>query len=121
MDLRQRIVEAYDSKQSSKPQLAQRFSVSLATVKKLISQRDKLGTIEPQYQNVGRKPAFDQQQLQQLDKLVEQKCDITLYEIKGYFAGVVDCSHQAIANALERLGWSYKKKHYERVSKVVET
>lgn len=117
MDLRERIVQAYDAREGTKQQIAQRFAVSVSCVKKLISQRDRLGTIAPQYQNVGRKPAFNREQLQQLDQLVEHRCDITLNEIKQHFAGVVDCSHQAIANALERLGWGYKKKHYERLSK----
>jgi transposase len=117
IDLRKRIVQAYDAKEGTKLQIAQRFAVSVSTVKKLINQRDRLGTIEPQYQNVGRKPAFNKEQLQQLDELVEHRCDITLHEIQRHFAGVVNCSHQAIANALERLGWGYKKKHYERLSK----
>ena len=118
IDLRQRIVQAYDAKEGSKQQIAQRFAVSVSSVKKLISQRDRLGTIKPQYQNVGRKPAFNNELLRQLDELVEHRCDITLNEIKQHFAEVIDCSHQAIANALERLGWGYKKKHYERLSKI---
>jgi len=117
IDLRERIVQAYDAKEGSKQQIAQRLAVSVSSVKKLINQRDKLGTIETQYQNVGRKPAFNNEQLQQLDGLVEHRCDITLNEIKLHFAGVVNCSHQAIANALERLGWCYKKKHYERLNR----
>ena len=117
IDLRQRIVQAYDDQGGSKQQIAERFAVSVSSVKKLIQQRDRLGTIEPQYQNVGRKPAFNDEHLQQLDKLVGSQCDITLNEIKQHFAGIVNCSHQAIANALERLGWGYKKKRYERLSR----
>jgi transposase len=118
IDLRQRIVQAYDAKEGSKQQIAERFAVSISSVKKLINQRDKLGTIEPQYQNVGRKPAFNNEYLQQLDDLVAHQCDITLNENKLYFAGVINCSHQAIANALERLCWDYKKKHYERLNRI---
>ena len=117
IDLRQRIVQAYDAKEGTKQQIAQRFAVCVSSVKKLINQRDKLGTIEPQYQNVGRKPAFNKELLHQLDELVEHQCDITLNEIRQHFAGVVSCSHQAIANALKRLGWDYKKKRYERLSR----
>lgn len=108
---------AYDAGEGSRQQVADRFKVSLGLVKKLLAQRRNLGTIEPQYQNVGRKPAFNNEQLQQLDELVEHRCDITLNEIQLHFEGIVNCSHQAIANALERLGWSYKKKHYERLSR----
>lgn len=117
IDLRSRIVRAYETGDSTKQQIAARFAVSLAVVKKLISQWNKLGTIEPQYQTVGRKPAFNKEQLQELDKLVERHCDMTLAEIQQYFIGRVNCSHQAVANALERLGWGYKKNHYMRQNK----
>jgi transposase len=121
IDLRNRIVRAYETSDSTKQQIADRFDVSLAVVKKLISQWKKLGTIEPQYQAVGRKPAFNKEQLQELDELVEQWCDMTLAEIQQYFKGRVNCSHQAVANALERLGWGYKKNHYMRLSKTEKT
>ena len=121
IDLRNRIVQAYETSDSSKQQIADRFAVSLAVVKKLISQWKKLGTIEPQYQTVGRKPAFSHEQLQELDALVEQRCDLTLAEIQQHFKGRVNCSHQAVANALERLGWGYKKNQYMRLSKAEKT
>ena len=118
IDLRQRIVEAYLTGGSSKQQIANRFSVSVSVVKKLISQWHKLGTIEPQYQTVGRKPAFSQEQLQELNQLVENRCDITLAEIQEYFSGRVDCSIVAIHNTLKRLKWDYKKNRYMRLSKI---
>ena len=118
IDLRNRIVRAYETSDSTKQQIANRFAVSLAVVKKLINQWKQLGTIEPQYQTVGRKPAFNNEQLQELDALVERRCDMTLAEIQQHFKGRVNCSHQAVANALERLGWGYKKNRYMRLSKI---
>jgi transposase len=107
---------AYDAGEGNRQQVADRFKVSLGLVKKLLAQRRKLGTIEPQYQNVGRKPAFDGASLKQLDKFLQKHSDATLMEIQEHFYGSVSCSLQAIANAIKRLGWSYKKKHYEPVS-----
>lgn len=117
IDLRRRIVSAYETSDSTKQQIADRFSVSLAVVKKLISQWKKLGTIEPQYQTVGRKPAFNKEQLQELDALVQQRCDITLAEIQEHFKGKVQCSTVTIHSTLKRLGWGYKKKRYMRLNK----
>lgn len=116
IDLRERIVAAYDAGEGNRQQVADRFKVSLGLVKKLLAQRRKLGTIEPQYQNVGRKPAFDGASLKQLDKFLQKHSDATLMEIQEHFYGSVSCSLQAIANAIKRLGWRYKKKHYEPVS-----
>ena len=117
IDLRERIVAAYDAGEGSRQQVADRFKVSLGLVKKLLAQRRNLGTIEPQYQNVSRKPAFDGENLKQLDKFLQKHADATLIEIQEHFSGCVSCSLQAIANAIKRLGWRYKKKRYVQVSK----
>jgi len=117
IDLRERIVAAYDAGEGTRQQIAARFKVSLGLVKKLLAQRKSLGTIEPQYQNVGRRPAFDGEDLKKLDTFLRKRADATLMEIQVYFNGCVSCSIQAIANAIKRLGWRYKKNRYEPVSK----
>ena len=117
IDLRERIVAAYDACEGTRRQIANRFKVSLGLVKKLLAQRKNLGTIEPQYQNVGRKPAFDDENLKQLDKFLQKHADATLTEIQEHFCGNISCSLQAIANAIKRLEWRYKKNRYMRVSK----
>jgi transposase len=118
IDLRERIVAAYDAGEGSRQKVADRFKVSLGLVKKLLAQRKAIGTLEPQYQNVGRKPAFDGQNLRQLDKFLQKYADATLIEIKEHFSGSISCSIQAVANAIKRLGWRYKKKRYAPVSKI---
>ena len=116
IDLRERIVAAYDADEGTRQQIADRFKVSLGLVKKLLAQRRDLGTIEPQYQNVGRKPAFGGEHLKQLDKFLQKHADATLIGIQEHFSGCISCSIQAIANAVKRLGWRYKKKRYEPVN-----
>ena len=108
---------AYDAGEGTRQQVAGRFKVSLGLVKKLLAQRKYLGTIEPQYQNVGRNPAFDDEQLKQLDAFLQKHTDVTLMEIKAHFSRRIYCSIQAIANSLRRLGWRYKKKHYVQVNR----
>jgi len=117
IDLRERIVAAYDACEGTRRQIANRFKVSLGLVKKLLAQRKNLGTIEPQYQNVGRKPAFDDENLKQLDKFLQKHADATLTEIQEHFFDNISCSIQAIANAINRLEWRYKKNRYMRANK----
>ena len=108
---------AYDAGEGTRQQVADRFKVSLGLVKKLLAQRKRLGTIEPQYQNVGRKPAFDSEHLEQLGKFLQKHTDATLREIQEHFSDRICCSIQAIANALKRLDWRYKKKRYVPANK----
>ena len=117
IDLREPFGAAYDAGEGTRQQIADRFKVSLGLVKKLLAQRKRLGTIEPQYQNVGRKPAFDREYLIQLDKFLQKHADATLREIQGHFSDGVSCSIQAVANALKRLDWRYKKNCYVRVNR----
>lgn len=117
IDLRERIVAAYDAGEGNRQQVAGRFKVSLGLVKKLLAQRKAIGTLELQYQNVGRKPAFDGENLRRLDKFLQRYSDATLKEIKENFSGSISCSIQAVANAIKRLGWRYKKNRYVPVSK----
>ena len=121
IDLRERIVAAYDACEGTRQQVADRFKVSLGLVKKLLAQRRNLGTIEPQYQNVGRKPAFDGESLKQLDKFLQKHADATLMEIQEHFSGNISCSLQAIANAIKRLKFRYKKKRYMPTNSIEKT
>ena len=47
MDLRQRILKAYDRGDTTREQVARRFEVSVGMVKKLIQQRRHAGDIAP--------------------------------------------------------------------------
>ena len=67
------------------------------------------------------KPAFKGSYLIQLNDFVKKHPDATLEEIKEHFSGKVNCSLVAIHHTLKRLGWRYKKKHYEPVSKTEKT
>lgn len=117
IDLRERIVAAYDAGEGTRQQVADRFKVSLGLVKKLLAQRKSLGTIEPQYQNVGRNPAFGGDHLKHLETFLQQHSDATLMEIKAHFSDRICCSLQAVSNAIHRLGWRYKKNRYAPVSR----
>jgi transposase len=117
MDLRKRVLAAYDSGQYTLQQVAERFAVTVRWIQQLRQRREQEGTIAPHPQNQGRKPAFRGKQLEELHEFVSHHPDATLEEIRGHFAGTITCSLVAIHYTLKRLGWRYKIKRYEPVNK----
>jgi transposase len=117
LELRQRVIKAVDNKIGTKKEIAETFSVSTSWIRKLLQRRRETGSIEPLPRTQGRKPAFRDHQLQELDDFIERHPDATLEEIRESFADRVNCSIVAVHNALKRLEWRYKKNRYMRVSK----
>ena len=117
IDLRKRVLAAYDSGKYTFKQVADQFQVTARWIQQLRQRRECEGTISPYPQNQGRKPAFRGRQLEELNEFVSRHPDATLEEIREHFAGKITCSLVAIHHTLKRLGWRYKKKRYEPVSK----
>ena len=119
IDLRERILGAYDRKEGTRQQIADRFCVSLGMVKKLLQQRRNTGDIAPRHYLSGRKPALDADDLNRLKELVEDRPDLTLDEMRiglGF-----DCSLPTIHLALTKMGFTYKKRRYVPVSRIEMT
>jgi len=117
IDLRKRVLAACDRQEQTITEITKQFQVSRRWIEKLRKRRAEFGTIAPAERTQGRKPAFVGNMLKELDELVESQCDITLAEVKEHFVGRINCSLQAIANNLKRLGWGYKKNRYMRLSR----
>jgi len=83
IDLRQRILDAYDAGEGTRQEIADRYSVSLAMVKKLLVQRKATGSIEP-IPKPGRTPIFHGKLLEELDAYMRERPDATLEEIRGH-------------------------------------
>jgi transposase len=107
MDLRKRIVQAYENGGGSHARLATRFAVSRAVVGKLTRQHRALGTLEPQVHRRGRKPAITGEKEQQLRRHLSDHPDATLQE--RIEALKIDCSVKTMWQTLRRWGWRYKK------------
>lgn len=108
MDLRQRILSAYDRGDATRDQIARRFEVSLGMVKKLIHQRRHTGCIEPRHRNSGRKPKILDSHKREMKALLREKSDLTLEELRSKLG--LDCTIQAIHYALADMGMTYKKR-----------
>jgi transposase len=119
LDLRERILAAYDADEGTREAVARRFRVSLGMVKKLLQQRRRLGDVRPQHHRSGRKPCIVASHQQQLRALLDKKPDLTLKELRG--ATGLRCTLPAIHYVLVRLGLTYKKRRSRPASKTGPT
>ena len=114
-DLRERVVAACDAGNATREQIALRFSVSVAWIRKLIRQRRETGSIAPRPRGGGRAPAFDGEAALRLRDAVRADDDATLEELAR--AAGVSCCPSAVHRALARLGITRKKSRGGRPSR----
>jgi transposase len=119
LDLRERILAAYDAEQGSREEIGRRFRVSTGMVKKLLQQRRKRGDIRPQPHRSGRKPMLLDSHRQRLDEMINKRPDITLAEMRS--ALEVTCSLPAIHYVLVEMGLTYKKRLSMLASRTART
>ena len=119
IDLRQRVVAAYDAREGTQEQLAARFAVSTSWVRKILRQRRQTGSIEPKPHGGGHPPAFDTQAEARLRQAVRDDSDATLEELAG--ACGASCSPSAVYRALGRLGITRKKSRGGRPSRIARS
>jgi transposase len=119
LDLRERILASYDQAEGTRAEIAKRYRVSLGMVKKLLQQRRHTGEIGARYHRCGRKPLILESHRRQMGRLLRQKPDLTLWELR--VAVALDCSLPAIHYALERMGLTYKKRRCAPASKTGRT
>ena len=119
VDLRERIVAAYDSKEGTREAVAKRFKVSVGMVKKLLSQRAKTGDLRPRHRYSGRKARLMPEHGTKLKQLIAREPDLTLAEMKERLA--LDCTVAAIHWVVNRLGLTYKKRRSMRLNNTGRT
>lgn len=119
VDLRERIVEAYERREGTREEVAKRFKVSLGMVKKLLQQQNRTGDLRPRYRFCGRKAKLLPQHGGALKALVAKEPDVTLEEMKGRLG--LSCTVAAIHQVLAKLGLTYKKRRSMQLSKTGRT
>lgn len=115
MDLRRRVVAACDRKDGRRIEIAERFGVSTAWIRRLLQRRRETGSIAPLPQNAGRKPALDDRKMERLRRLVARQPDATLRELKSRLG--VTISNGAMIRALRVLKLTLKKSRSRRPSR----
>ena len=118
-DLRRRVVAACDAGDATREQVAARFAVSVAWVRKLLRRRRETGSIAPKPRGGGRAPAFDAEAAARLREAVRADDDATLQELAR--AAGVSCGPSAVHRALVRLGITRKKSPGGRPSRTART
>ena len=119
LDLRERIVAAYEAGGESFSSVGRRFSVSRHVVSKLVRQKEELGTLEPQVHKRGRKPAVSGEKQEQLLRHLAEHPDATVVERIDALG--LDCSEKTGWQTLRKLGWRFKKSLREPSSKIALT
>ena len=115
LDLRERILASYDHREGTRDQIAHRYGVSLGMVKKLLQQRRRTGDIAARHRFSGRKPMILPTHQGQMRRLLARKPDLTLKELRA--AVELPCSLPAIHYVLQKMGLTYKKRHFEPASR----
>ena len=111
VDLRQKIVDAYDRGQGSQRQLAKTFGVSRAFVEKLFRQRRQTGSLAPKQRGGYRKPLLDPTASELVSQLVQKQPDLTLQELCDAVAEQqgIRVSVPTMCTGLQRWGLRRKK------------
>ncbi len=114
IDLRKRVVAARHEDGQSMGQIAERFRIPKGTVQNILERYRDAGTFERKPQNAGRKRGLSEEQLLQLEQEVTEHPDSTLLGLKEKLD--LPVSVVTVHNSLRRLGFTLKKRRYERVS-----
>ena len=105
MDLRERVLADSDAGMPT-AQVAEKYTVSPAWVRRLKQRRRECGQIAPRHGS-GRKRKLDDEQRSHLKRLVDQRPDATLQELRDQLGAEVCLS--TIWLALKSLGLTLKK------------
>ena len=114
VDLRQKIVDIYQSESISQRQLAQRFGVAKSFVIKLLKQYRETGDIKPLPHGGGAKLKVSPKQLEVLAELIETHNDATLEELCQMFQEKtkVIVSRATMGRMSQRLNLTVKKNSF---------
>lgn len=105
-EVRERAIKAYEAGNGTQADIARFYGVDLSTFQRWLHRYRQTGRASPLPR--GHNPAaLDEERMRELEKLVLEKPDLTLEELRDSLR--IHCSLVAIHNALKRLGYRFKK------------
>jgi transposase len=118
IDLRQKLLHAWERRLSSQRVLADLFGVSLSFLEKLLHHYRTTGAIAPKPHAGGQRPRLDAAADTLVRQLVHDNADLTLEELCARVADMrgVRVSVATMCRVLQRLGLPRKKSHSTRAS-----
>ena len=105
-ETRKLLIEAWNKTHNAK-EIPECFSVNTSTVYRLEKQMRETGSVKTRTSQRGRKHALTPEDLQNIDRVVQQEPDITIDEIIDKL-GLHVCN-ETVRKAVIKLGYSYKK------------
>lgn len=115
---RELALSAVEAGDVSLGRIARMFNVHRTTLYRWIRTHRESGRTFPRA--TGHQPGtYGREELLRLDRLVEDRLDATLEELRDAMGK--PCSLMAVHRALRSLGWRFKKSGYVRVSKTDPT
>ena len=106
-EARKLLIEAWNKTHNAK-EIAEYFSVNTSTVYRLEKRMRETGSVETRTSQQGRKPALSQNDIQNIDRLIQQQPDITINEVLEKLQ--LHVSDETVRKAILKLGYVYKKK-----------
>lgn len=113
LDLREKAISAYENGEGSQEEIASRFSIGRRTLQEWLVLKKETGSIEPkEYIYCGRPPIIDENGLLFVKKLVKEKPDILIAEIRCLYKKKfkVEVAQSMVSRALKKLNLRRKKK-----------
>jgi transposase len=110
-DLRKRIVAVYEEGQVSYAKVAERFRISVGSVKNFVTQWRATGRLEPKPAANGKTFLIDDTGEEVLRRLIQEKTDLSHMELREKLAEELGCvvSQPTISRTLHRLNVTRKK------------
>ena len=111
LDLRKKILSAWQNQEGSQRELAQRFKVSLAFIRNFLRRYRETGDIAPKPQGGDRRSKIQGKDEELLQKLVTEKSDIYLLELQDSLLDRtgIKVSESSLCRQLKRLKLGRKK------------
>jgi transposase len=118
IDLRHKIIQAYERRLGSQRALADLFGVSVSFVEKLLSRHRRTGAVAPQPHTGGQKRRLEAAAEPVIHAAVRAMPDITLEDLCALVADAhsIRLSVPTMCRALQRLGLPRKKSRSTRVN-----
>ncbi len=120
LDLRQKIIETYESGGITQRELAQQFHVSLNFIVTLLRRWRRDETIEPKRHGAVMKPLLTPEIMQFLDEQIKRECDLSLLQLVELVREKysVSVSTKTMSRMLRRENLRYKKNAFTPASEI---
>lgn len=111
LDLRRRIVRAYERGEATQAQIAQRFEIGQATVERLVRLKRETGAPDPKPHAGGAQPRITEADRESLLETFEREADLRQQDLAERFAAEGrPVSRATVGRALGRLSITPKKR-----------